>query len=164
MHVLETIFLGTIQGLTEFLPISSSGHLVIFQNLLGFKEPEILLNCALHLGTLLAVCSELDSSSPDQAMPWTEFLVELVKSNPGADILIGLSNMPSLSNITEDKFMAVKAVMDLLAAGVRLFQLESPIIGQWQLLASTGTTECISIVVMDGSLPLSSKLDKQEIV
>ena len=48
--------LGIIQGLTEFLPVSSSGHLVIFENLLGFKEPEILLDASLHLGTLLAVC------------------------------------------------------------------------------------------------------------
>ncbi len=56
MTNLETIFLGVVQGLTEFLPVSSSGHLVIFENLLGFKEPEILLDASLHLGTLLAVC------------------------------------------------------------------------------------------------------------
>ena len=56
MNIIETILLGTIQGLTEFLPVSSSGHLVIFQNILGFKEPELLLDCSLHLGTLLAVC------------------------------------------------------------------------------------------------------------
>jgi undecaprenyl-diphosphatase len=52
----ETLLLGVIQGLTEFLPVSSSGHLVIFENLLGFKEPEILFDASLHLGTLLAVC------------------------------------------------------------------------------------------------------------
>ena len=52
----ETILLGIIQGLTEFLPVSSSGHLVIFEHLLGLKEPEILLDASLHLGTLLAVC------------------------------------------------------------------------------------------------------------
>lgn len=56
MNSLETILLGIIQGLTEFLPVSSSGHLVIFENLLGFKESEILLDAFLHLGTLLAVC------------------------------------------------------------------------------------------------------------
>ncbi len=56
MNNFETILLGIIQGLTEFLPVSSSGHLVIFENLLGFKEPEILLDASLHLGTLLAVC------------------------------------------------------------------------------------------------------------
>jgi len=55
MDSLSGLYLGIIQGLTEFLPISSSGHLVVFQNLLGFSEPEILFDVALHLGTLLAV-------------------------------------------------------------------------------------------------------------
>jgi len=55
MNSFETTILGIIQGLTEFLPVSSSGHLVLFQNMLGFKEPELLLDCSLHLGTLLAV-------------------------------------------------------------------------------------------------------------
>ena len=55
MTTIAGIFLGIIQGLTEFLPVSSSGHLVLFQNLLGFKEPEILFDCFLHLGTLVAV-------------------------------------------------------------------------------------------------------------
>lgn len=56
MTTIETIFLGIIQGLTEFLPVSSSGHLVVGKNLLGFREPELLLDTALHFGTLLAVC------------------------------------------------------------------------------------------------------------
>ncbi|MBW1729469.1 MAG: undecaprenyl-diphosphate phosphatase [Deltaproteobacteria bacterium] len=55
MHLLDAIILGFIQGLTEFLPISSSGHLVIFQNLLGFAEPQLLMDVTLHVGTLLAV-------------------------------------------------------------------------------------------------------------
>ncbi|MBW1781571.1 MAG: undecaprenyl-diphosphate phosphatase [Deltaproteobacteria bacterium] len=56
MTTIETIFLGIIQGLTEFLPVSSSGHLVVCKNLLGFKAPELLLDTSLHFGTLLAVC------------------------------------------------------------------------------------------------------------
>ncbi len=56
MTTIETIFLGIIQGLTEFLPVSSSGHLVVGKSLLGFREPELLLDTALHFGTLLAVC------------------------------------------------------------------------------------------------------------
>ncbi|MBW2023253.1 MAG: undecaprenyl-diphosphate phosphatase [Deltaproteobacteria bacterium] len=55
MNILDAAILGFIQGLTEFLPISSSGHLVIFQNLLGFAEPQLLLDVTLHVGTLLAV-------------------------------------------------------------------------------------------------------------
>jgi undecaprenyl-diphosphatase len=41
--------------LTEFLPISSSGHLVVLQEWLGFEKPELLFDAALHLGTLIAV-------------------------------------------------------------------------------------------------------------
>lgn len=48
--------LGLIQGVTEFLPISSSGHLVVFKHLFGLQGPDnALLEALLHLGTLLAV-------------------------------------------------------------------------------------------------------------
>ena len=55
MNTVEAIVLGIIQGLTEFLPVSSSGHLVLFQNLFGLKEPELLFDICLHVGTLAAV-------------------------------------------------------------------------------------------------------------
>lgn len=55
MEPFQAIVLGTIQGLTEFLPVSSSGHLVIFQYLFGMKEPELFFDISVHLGTLLAV-------------------------------------------------------------------------------------------------------------
>ena len=57
MNAWEAVLLGIVQGLTEFLPISSSGHLVLFQNLLGFTEPELLFDICLHVGTLVAVCA-----------------------------------------------------------------------------------------------------------
>ncbi|MFA4988141.1 MAG: undecaprenyl-diphosphate phosphatase [Candidatus Omnitrophota bacterium] len=53
--MIEYIFLGIIQGLTEFLPVSSSGHLVILQNLLGVTADKLTVSVVLHLGTLLAV-------------------------------------------------------------------------------------------------------------
>jgi len=55
MSILESIILGVIQGLTEFLPISSSGHLVLFQRLLGVEEGVLTFDVLLHLGTLVAV-------------------------------------------------------------------------------------------------------------
>lgn len=55
MSILEAVILGAIQGLTEFIPISSSGHLVIFQHLLGVQEAPLTFDVLLHLGTLLAV-------------------------------------------------------------------------------------------------------------
>ena len=55
MNVLEAIILGILQGLTEFLPVSSSGHLVLFQHLFGLKDAELFFNICVHLGTLMAV-------------------------------------------------------------------------------------------------------------
>jgi undecaprenyl-diphosphatase len=55
MDPIEAIILGIIQGLTEFLPVSSSGHLVLFQQLFGLKEAELFFDVCVHLGTLVAV-------------------------------------------------------------------------------------------------------------
>jgi len=55
MNIFQAAILGVIQGLTEFLPVSSSGHLVLFQHILGFREAELLFDISLHLGTLVAV-------------------------------------------------------------------------------------------------------------
>lgn len=55
MSLIKAILLGVVQGLTEFLPVSSSGHLVIFQRLFGFEGAGVTLEVLLHFGTLLAV-------------------------------------------------------------------------------------------------------------
>ncbi|MHB1344242.1 MAG: undecaprenyl-diphosphatase UppP [Thermoleophilia bacterium] len=55
MTVLEAIILGLVQGLTEFLPISSSGHLVLVPELLGIPAPPLAFDVMLHLATLLGV-------------------------------------------------------------------------------------------------------------
>jgi len=54
---LQAIFLGIIQGLSEFLPISSSGHLVLTPWLFGFDDPGLAFDVALDFGTLIAVVS-----------------------------------------------------------------------------------------------------------
>ncbi len=56
MNILTAIFLGAIQGITEFLPVSSSGHLVLLQQIFHLKEAPLLFDTILHLGTLTAVC------------------------------------------------------------------------------------------------------------
>ncbi|MFW6081617.1 MAG: undecaprenyl-diphosphate phosphatase [Desulfosalsimonas sp.] len=56
MTFIQAIVLGVVQGLTEFLPVSSSGHLVLIQNLFGLHQPELIFNVAVHVGSLSAVC------------------------------------------------------------------------------------------------------------
>ena len=53
--MLEAILWGLVQGLTEFLPISSSGHLVLVPAVLGLDPPDLATSAVLHLGTLAAV-------------------------------------------------------------------------------------------------------------
>ena len=56
MTYLMSVILGFVQVVAEFLPISSSGHLTLFQHFLGMPEPDNLFNILLHFATLLAVC------------------------------------------------------------------------------------------------------------
>ncbi len=56
MEYLSAALMGLLQGVTEFLPVSSSGHLSLFQNFFNGKAPDNLFNVLLHFATLLAVC------------------------------------------------------------------------------------------------------------
>lgn len=56
MTFIQSIFLGLLQGIAEFLPISSSGHLAVVQNIFGLDDIPLLYDVFLHLATLLAVC------------------------------------------------------------------------------------------------------------
>lgn len=55
MTVLDSVLLGALQGLTEFLPVSSSGHLFLLERLLGVEGSTLSFNVAAHVGTLFAV-------------------------------------------------------------------------------------------------------------
>lgn len=55
MSIIDALLLGIVQGLTEFIPVSSSGHLILFHDLLGVQQSGLAFDVALHLGTLLAL-------------------------------------------------------------------------------------------------------------
>jgi len=55
MDIFQAIILGLVQGVTEVLPISSSGHLVLVPWILTFEDPGLAFNVSLHLGTLFAI-------------------------------------------------------------------------------------------------------------
>ena len=55
MEIIQSVVLGFMQGASEFLPISSSGHLIIAPWLFNWKDPGLAFDVALHFGTLIAV-------------------------------------------------------------------------------------------------------------
>lgn len=79
MSILEAIILGLIQGATEFLPVSSSGHLVLIPAVFGLSEPTLNVVAIAHLGTLLAV---LIYFAKDLWLIITAVLQGLVQGNP----------------------------------------------------------------------------------
>ena len=62
MTYLQSIILAIVQGLTEFLPVSSSGHLAVIQNLFGLQDSQVAFDVLLHLGTLTAILFYFRSS------------------------------------------------------------------------------------------------------
>src|SRR6266496_5794451 len=54
-HTLQAAFLGIVQGLTEFLPVSSTAHLLISEKLIGFDDPDGVFAVMIQLGSILAV-------------------------------------------------------------------------------------------------------------
>lgn len=57
MNVLKAILMGIVQGLTEFLPVSSSGHLGLIKGLFGMDSQSILFDVLLHVATLISICA-----------------------------------------------------------------------------------------------------------
>lgn len=99
MSVIEAIVLGIVQGLTEFLPVSSSGHLLILQRWLGVEGTGLTFDVALHLGTLFALLLYF----------WND-LTQLIRasSKPSKErrllLLLGLATVPAaiLGYLLED--------------------------------------------------------------
>ncbi len=55
MSIFESVISGLVQGITEFLPVSSSGHLVLLHKLFGYSETGVFFDICLHVGTLFSV-------------------------------------------------------------------------------------------------------------
>lgn len=70
MDLLQVLILALVQGLTEFLPISSSGHLVLVPRWLGWEDQGLAFDVAVHLGTLFAVVAYFRQDILQMARAW----------------------------------------------------------------------------------------------
>ncbi len=128
MDMIHAIFLGLVQGLTEFLPVSSSGHLAIAQYFIpDFEQPGLLFDIILHLGTLVSVILYFNNDIKNLLRaPWSNepqageyrklLLLILLGSIPTA--IIGLTFKDSVAAMFHD-VMLVAAM--LLITGALLF-------------------------------------------
>ena len=98
MSYLEYILLGIVQGLTEFFPISSSGHLLLLRKLFSISDGGLLIEVAMHLGTLLSIL-----------VFWKKFISEKIKETIKGDfnylftIVIGSIPASIIGILFEDK-------------------------------------------------------------
>jgi undecaprenyl-diphosphatase len=70
MDISHIIILSVIQGLTEFLPISSSGHLILFPHLIGWQDHGVAFDVAVHVGSLIAVLMYFRADLKPLLMSW----------------------------------------------------------------------------------------------
>ncbi len=131
VELLKAVFLGFIQGATEFLPVSSSGHLVLGSHLLGFKEQGIVFDVMLHLGTLLSVIivfrNELRAmiAAPFQMLSGNRS--EAVRTSFFWDIYVIIATLPAVivglgfKDYIEQSFTSVLVVcLMLIVTGVTM--------------------------------------------
>ncbi|MCQ2964914.1 MAG: undecaprenyl-diphosphatase, partial [archaeon] len=79
MDIIQAIIIGLVQGLTEFLPVSSSAHLIFIQYFLGVAEPSLAFDVLLHLGTVVAVVGYFWRDILQMIIAFFSSLVDLFK-------------------------------------------------------------------------------------
>lgn len=132
MSYTAIIFLGIIQGLTEFFPVSSSGHLVLFQNLFGLKEPQIFVDVMLHVGTLFSLVVFLRRELADLVKGFSSFVRHPKRhyADPRMKLIFALvaASIPTVfigyffSDFFESLFASLRTVgMALIITGCYLF-------------------------------------------
>lgn len=94
MEFLIATLFGIIQGLTEFLPVSSSGHLLLFQDITGYNSNGLFISLVLHAGTLVSVCIVLwDKIKALFAPPYKTLIYLVIATIPSAILGVLLSDL-----------------------------------------------------------------------
>lgn len=126
MNIIQAIILGLVQGLTEFIPVSSSGHLVVMHDIIGLSEIGLQFDVALHIGTLLALVIYFNKDI-------RQLTLATFKPKPESHLarMLLLATVPAgvagffLQNAVENDFRASRVVaINLMAFGVVMILAE----------------------------------------
>ena len=146
MSILEAIILGLVQGIAEFLPISSSGHLAILQNLFNMSDIEgghMLFDVLLHFGTLVAICF----------MYWTDIKSMFTQT---VDLFTGRSPAPAGQR---RQYPAARMFMLIIAATLPLV-LILPVHKYIEALSSSTIYVGIALILTGCMLFVSDRMAK----
>jgi len=111
MDIIQAILLGVVQGAAEFIPISSSGHLVLVPWLFAWPNPGLAFDTVLHLGTLAAVLAVYWPDLLSLVRSWSESVVQRKADTTGARLAwwIAVSTIPAMvmGLLWEEQFEAL---------------------------------------------------------
>jgi len=143
MTIMNAIILGLIQGITEFLPVSSSGHLSIINNLFAISSAEeghLFFDVLLHFGTLLSIC----------IMYWndiTEMFYEV----------LGIINLGPMAGQRRQRYPAARLFVMIFVATLPLFMV-LPIKDQMETLYGNNIFIGVMLVLTGSMLYVSDKM------
>lgn len=148
MNIWEAILLGLVQGLTEFLPVSSSGHLVFFQNILGVQGDLLFFDVMLHIGTLVAVFVVFFKDILELFKPPFKTMGLLILATlPAGIVMLLLSD--KIETLFEGQFLwigfLITAVMLLITEYVgKKYSKDRPL--GWQVSLIMGAAQAVAVV------------------
>ena len=135
MSYTEAIISGIVQGLTEFLPVSSSGHLVVLHHFFGYNQPQFTFDIFLHIGTLFAVL-----------VYFRRDIIDMLKRRPRLLMYVILATIPTaligflFIDLVEGLFQNIKLV------GLMLFVTAGFLFIADKVSASKSNTGKLSVV------------------
>lgn len=139
MSIVQAIILGLVQGLTEFIPVSSSGHLLLLHNVFGIAEDGLGFDVALHIGTLLALTAFFYSDI-------VELLVASVRKGPKTRLawLLALATIPAVIAGIVIQDMAETAFRSPLLVSVSLAIMAAVMLAAERHTAHRGSSISVS--------------------
>ncbi|QUH31836.1 undecaprenyl-diphosphate phosphatase [Vallitalea guaymasensis] len=163
MSFFEAILMGIVQGVTEFLPISSSGHLAISRHILGLQLDNILFEVLLHIGTLVAIIAVYYKDVIDLIVSGLGLIGRLFKY-----IIISIGNLiyknnkkvPQIIDNDKKKFVMLIIVASIPTAIIGLI-LEEKIIESFDILLVPGICLIITGFLLYSTIKLKSGTKKE---